>query len=330
MATSKEQLFEKIDNLLIDINSKYLELKSVDSVDPIELTLLSGSIDYLSHHIKALKYIKDESNAGEEDQISAGSFQQEVKSTIFTPKTQIEEEVADSQDTVEEIPSEDTSDVSDVEDSQQAADEEIEEDPETVEEIEEVEEESVEASAPAEQPVEEEAQPPVEEEKVEESEISSAQRNLVVEEERQVFVPNPVKAEVQEPRLEEVKSQVEPEAAPQKEEAPSRPLSINELIHQQKLAGKNLTQQFNTSTTQSDRVLDIKSAINLNDKLLFIKDLFNGYSLAYSEAIELLNRYDNFAEADAFLQSNYALKNGWSEKPQTVEKLYAILRRRFS
>src|SRR5690606_14380455 len=187
-----------------------------------------------------------------------------------------------------------------------------------------------EASAPAEQPVEEEAQPPVEEEKVEESEISSGQHNLVVEEERQVFVPNPVKAEVQEPRLEEVKSQVEPEAAPQKEEAPSRPLSINELIHQQKLAGKNLTQQFNTSTTQSDRVLDIKSAINLNDKLLFIKDLFNGYSLAYSEAIELLNRYDNFAEADAFLQSNYALKNGWAEKPQTVEKLYAILRRRFS
>src|SRR5690606_32884362 len=255
---------------------------------PIELTLLSGSIDYLSHHIKALKYIKDESNAGEEDQISAGSFQQEVKSTIFTPKTQIEEEVADSQDTVEEIPSEDTSDVSDVEDSQQAADEEIEEDPETVEEVE------------------------------------------VVEEERQVFVPNPVKAEVQEPRLDEVPSQVEPEVAPQKEEAPSRPLSINELIHQQKLAGKNLTQQFNTSTTQSDRVLDIKSAINLNDKLLFIKDLFNGYSLAYSEAIELLNRYDNFAEADAFLQSNYALKNGWAEKPQTVEKLYAILRRRFS
>jgi hypothetical protein len=76
-------------------------------------------------------------------------------------------------------------------------------------------------------------------------------------------------------------------------------------------------------------VLDIKTAINLNDKLLFIKDLFNGYSLAYSEAVELLNRFDNFAEADAFLQSNYALKNGWSEKPQTVEKLYAILRKRF-
>src|SRR5690606_26904582 len=186
MATSKEQLFEKIDNLLIDINSKYLELKSVDSVDPIELTLLSGSIDYLSHHIKASKYIKDESNAGEEDQISAGSVQQAVKSTIFPAKTQIEEEVAHSQDTVEARPSGDTADVSDVEDSQQAADEEIEEDPETVEEIEEVEEESVEASAPAEQPVEEEAQPPVEEEKAEEPETPSlGQRNLVVEEERQ-------------------------------------------------------------------------------------------------------------------------------------------------
>ncbi|WP_140939073.1 hypothetical protein [Sphingobacterium lumbrici] len=109
---------------------------------------------------------------------------------------------------------------------------------------------------------------------------------------------------------------------------PSRPLTLNEMIQQQKQTGTNFTQQFQTSTS-SDRILDLKSAISLNDKLLFIKDLFNGYSLAYSEAVELLNRFDNFAEADAFLQSNYALKNGWSEKPQTVDKLYVILRKKF-
>lgn len=113
------------------------------------------------------------------------------------------------------------------------------------------------------------------------------------------------------------------------EEQPARPLTINELIHQQRLAGVNMTQQFQTSSTQ-ERVSDLKNAVSLNDKLLFIKDLFNGYSLAYSEALELLNRLNNFAEADAFLQSNYALKNGWADKPQTVDKFYVLLRKKFS
>lgn len=112
-------------------------------------------------------------------------------------------------------------------------------------------------------------------------------------------------------------------------EQPARPLTINELIQQQRQAGVNITQQFQTSTAQ-ERVTDLRTAVSLNDKLLFIKDLFNGYSLAYSEALELLNRFNNLAEADAFLQSNYALKNGWAEKPQSVDKFYVLLRKKFS
>lgn len=108
----------------------------------------------------------------------------------------------------------------------------------------------------------------------------------------------------------------------------AKPLTINELIQQQKMAGVNLTQQFQVSNTQ-ERAVDLKTAVSLNDKLLFIRDLFNGYSLAYSEALELLNRFNNFAEADAFLQSNYALKNGWADKQQTVEKFYVLLRKKF-
>lgn len=77
-------------------------------------------------------------------------------------------------------------------------------------------------------------------------------------------------------------------------------------------------------------ITDLKSGISLNDKLLFIKDLFNGYSLAYSEAIELLNRFDAFDAADRFLQSNYAQKNNWAAKQSTADKFYEIFERRFS
>jgi hypothetical protein len=77
-------------------------------------------------------------------------------------------------------------------------------------------------------------------------------------------------------------------------------------------------------------ISDIKGAITLNDKLLFVKDLFNGYSLAYTEAIEILNRFTTFDEALRFLKTNYVTKNDWEGKPATTEKFYALLRRRYA
>ncbi|TWJ04455.1 hypothetical protein JN11_00164 [Mucilaginibacter frigoritolerans] len=75
---------------------------------------------------------------------------------------------------------------------------------------------------------------------------------------------------------------------------------------------------------------DIKVAITLNDKLLYVKDLFNGYNLAYSEAIEILNRFESFEEAARFLKTNYVTKNNWESKPETTEKFYALLKRRYA
>ncbi len=60
--------------------------------------------------------------------------------------------------------------------------------------------------------------------------------------------------------------------------------------------------------TTVDKIADLKKAITLNEKLLYIKDLFNGYSLAYSEAIEILNRFTSLNEADLFLKKNYVVK----------------------
>lgn len=77
-------------------------------------------------------------------------------------------------------------------------------------------------------------------------------------------------------------------------------------------------------------ISDLKLAITLNDKLLYVKDLFNGYNLAYSEAIEILNRFNTFDEASRFLKTNYVTKNNWDSKPATVEKFYALLRRRYA
>lgn len=76
-------------------------------------------------------------------------------------------------------------------------------------------------------------------------------------------------------------------------------------------------------------VADLKAAITLNDKMLYVRDLFNGYSLAYSEVLDILNRMKNFEEAENFLKNSYALKNNWADKQATADKFYALVSRRY-
>ncbi|MEE1883947.1 hypothetical protein [Pedobacter flavus] len=76
-------------------------------------------------------------------------------------------------------------------------------------------------------------------------------------------------------------------------------------------------------------IKDLKQAINLNDKLLFIRDLFNGYNLAYSEAVDILNKMSDFKSAQTFLENTYSEKNGWKDKQGTVDRFYELLARKF-
>lgn len=135
--------------------------------------------------------------------------------------------------------------------------------------------------------------------------------------EKPVFVPakEPVK---QEPIAVATQVKIEETSGEQKV------ITINQLISAQKSSAQA------APARDIQRIDDLKSAITLNDKLLFIRDLFNNYSLAYSEAIDLLNRFHSLQEADHFLRSNYSDKNNWSAKQTTVDKFYELLQRRFA
>jgi hypothetical protein len=111
---------------------------------------------------------------------------------------------------------------------------------------------------------------------------------------------------------------------PQPPPAEDQVMTLNQRISAQ--MGQRATDHNQTALP----IKDLKSAINLNDKLLYVKDLFNGYSLAYSEAIEILNRFTNFDEADRFLKANYTAKNKWEDKQATADKFYSVLKRRFA
>lgn len=104
-------------------------------------------------------------------------------------------------------------------------------------------------------------------------------------------------------------------------------LTLNQRIAAQKGLNQPKTKPAEVSPKP---VQDLQSLISLNDKLLFVKELFNGYNLAYAEAINILNRYTAFEQAERFLDLNYAAKNNWKEKPTTAERFYDLLRKRFA
>lgn len=115
------------------------------------------------------------------------------------------------------------------------------------------------------------------------------------------------------------------EAKVESPEVPAKPMSLNERLASQLGTNSNTS----NSDTAKNTLTDLKQGINLNDKMLYIKDLFNGYNLAYAEVIDLLNKMADFKTADAFLQNNYAEKNNWAVKSATVTKFYELLKQRF-
>jgi hypothetical protein len=101
--------------------------------------------------------------------------------------------------------------------------------------------------------------------------------------------------------------------------------TLNELLAASR-AGASKSQEPEAA---KPAITDLKRAINLNEKLLFVKDLFDGYNLAYSEAIDLLNKMPDFNTADQFLKKHYATKHNWASKQSTADQFYDLLHQRF-
>lgn len=79
---------------------------------------------------------------------------------------------------------------------------------------------------------------------------------------------------------------------------------------------------------QQTQFTDIKSAIGINDKFLFINELFEGNLKNYNDSINRLNSFTNTEEALSEIK-NLQGKYNWEEENETLEKLKSIIERRY-
>jgi len=79
---------------------------------------------------------------------------------------------------------------------------------------------------------------------------------------------------------------------------------------------------------QQNKIADIRTAIGINDKFLFINEIFKGEMSSYNQAIDELNNTSNFHEAAAYIDKLKA-SNANEENKASFNKLFEIAKRRF-
>jgi hypothetical protein len=91
------------------------------------------------------------------------------------------------------------------------------------------------------------------------------------------------------------------------------------------IAKKNMKKDV-SSKMQSKPIPDISSAIGLNDKFIFIRELFHNNKDQYHETIQILNNFDTFDNAVEYLHENF----DWDSEDPNFERLKELVRRKFA
>jgi hypothetical protein len=89
--------------------------------------------------------------------------------------------------------------------------------------------------------------------------------------------------------------------------------------------GKSRPGQDLSSKLQTKPINDISKAIGINDKFLFVKELFDGNAAQFDKTIKVLNDAANFNDAFNYLNENY----NWEMDSSSVQKLLDLARRKF-
>jgi hypothetical protein len=77
-------------------------------------------------------------------------------------------------------------------------------------------------------------------------------------------------------------------------------------------------------------IRDLKKAIGINERYLFINELFRGDETSYERSIKTINDFNIFAEAEYWIKRELKLKFAWNDTNATVKQFDQLVRRRFS
>lgn len=333
----QEALFKKLGNILSELNEQYSYLsQNPEQLSELELELFLANANFLAEHIQIIKKLNYTALSNAADTAEDNPPQPAIKVEKEITPSSVEVHHPEVVEEPEEEPEEEKAEIFTLEEESVKTFEFILDVP-SYNEDEKFDFEEKSADKLYDRPLSKEEELILEQKrKVKENLV----RNTDDLEEDEVgpepFLVSKEQQNIEEPEEKEivavdVEMPLTPEVTVNRVVVETTKTSIETAAYQPTLndvlAGKNGGSRLNE--TSNAVVSDLKTAININDKMLYIKDLFNGYNLAYAEAIEIANKLPNFDAADNFFQKNYAVKNNWADKQATVDKFYKLLNQRF-
>ena len=99
-------------------------------------------------------------------------------------------------------------------------------------------------------------------------------------------------------------------------------LALNEQLKAEK---QELANNF-----QDTPIVDLKKAIGINDRYLFINELFRGDETMFERSLKTINSFAIFPEAHYWIQRELKVKLGWNERSEIVGHFDQLVKRRFA
>jgi hypothetical protein len=82
-------------------------------------------------------------------------------------------------------------------------------------------------------------------------------------------------------------------------------------------------------TLKEQPIKDLRKGIGVNDKFVFINELFRGDEAMYERSIKTINSFQILQEAEYWMTRELNVKLGWNENSEVVKHFYQVVRRRF-
>jgi len=107
---------------------------------------------------------------------------------------------------------------------------------------------------------------------------------------------------------------------------------LNEAIGQQESLNDKLKENRTElmHALKDTPIKDLRKGIGINDRFVFINELFRGDEPMYERSIKTINSFNIYQEAEYWMNRELMIKLGWDDTRETVKHFYQLVRRRFS
>lgn len=101
--------------------------------------------------------------------------------------------------------------------------------------------------------------------------------------------------------------------------------TVNDAFSDDKPPSQNLASQFE----EKQKMKSLQTGISINQRFVFIKELFNGEADAYNKYITELDKIQSFQEADLFIKNEIIPQYNWEENEAEQQVFYQLLAKKF-